>query len=142
MGQESSPVKDQRSNHCATQPTKNTLLLSSPNQQCGSTDVNRKHWPQPLAWPHRFFIRQRTPEAVGVDTLTLALLYINVYYCNVEMSSSVLTTAVDGRYARLYSRVFASRWRSTAIERVQTRGTVSPYTTYEVLRRRRCALRL
>jgi len=37
------------------------MSFLSSNQQCHSTERNTKHWSQPLAWPHHFFIHHRTP---------------------------------------------------------------------------------
>jgi len=31
-----------------------------PSRQCQSTEGNSKHWPQPVAWPHPFFIHHQT----------------------------------------------------------------------------------
>jgi len=36
------------------------LLLA--NQQRQSTEENIKHWPQPVAWPHPFFICLQSPD--------------------------------------------------------------------------------
>jgi len=41
---------------------RNSTLCHLPNQQCQSTEENRKHWPQPVASPHPFFIQYQIPE--------------------------------------------------------------------------------
>jgi len=34
---------------------------------------NTKHWPQPLAWPHPFFVHHQTPDRRGIALFTLYL---------------------------------------------------------------------
>ena len=35
------------------------------NRRCQSAEGNTKHWPQPVAWPHHFFIHLRTTDGRG-----------------------------------------------------------------------------
>jgi len=37
-------------------------VLPSPNQQYQSTELNTKHWYQPVAWPQSFFNHNWTPH--------------------------------------------------------------------------------
>jgi len=41
--------------------------ISVTNQQRQSTEAHSKHWFQPVAWPHPFFIYHRTPKWTGID---------------------------------------------------------------------------
>ena len=49
------------------------LSFVSPDQQCQRTEGNTKHWPQPVTWPHPFFIHHQTPDARGVAAFLPAL---------------------------------------------------------------------
>ena len=44
---------------------KGRISLLSPNQQCQSSEGNTEHWPQPVAWPHPFFIHRQTSEGTA-----------------------------------------------------------------------------
>ena len=53
------------------------ISFLSPNQQCQSIKGSTKHWPQPVAWPHPFFIHHRTSNRIGIDPFTLAFPIIH-----------------------------------------------------------------
>jgi len=49
------------------------ISFLSPNHHCRSTEGNTKHRPQPVTWPHPFFMYHWTPDGRDVARFMLAL---------------------------------------------------------------------
>jgi len=52
----------------------------SPNQQCHSSTGHSKHWPQPVAWTHPFFMHHRTPQGKRITPIMPVLKSQNPYH--------------------------------------------------------------
>ena len=86
------------------------MFFLSPNQQCGSTEVNKNHSVQPLAWLQPFFTSFTTGLLTGGSLLPsrqdpLVLWRIGVYIKHHETcynsNEDVVTTRLESRSTKL-----------------------------------------